>query len=47
MEVGPLSRMLVAYVAGDPDVKGLVDFTLAALGKAAGAAGQLHVTALQ
>ena len=47
MEVGPLSRMLVAYVAGDPDVKGLVDFTLAALGKAAGAAGPLPVTALQ
>lgn len=36
MEVGPLSRMLVAYVSGNPTVKGLVDSTLAALSKAAG-----------
>ncbi len=34
MEVGPLARVLVAYVAGDPDVKSLVDSTLAALGVA-------------
>ena len=46
MEVGPLSRVLVAYVAGDPDVKALVDSTLAALGKAASAPGPLPVTAL-
>ncbi len=32
MEVGPLARMLVAYVAGVPGVKTLVDSTLAALG---------------
>jgi hydrogenase large subunit len=37
MEVGPLSRMLVAYVAGNAKVKGLVDSTLATLSKAAGA----------
>ena len=37
MEVGPLSRMLVAYVAGNTKVKGLVDSTLATLSKAAGA----------
>lgn len=37
MEVGPLSRMLVAYVAGNAGVKSLVDSTLAALSKAAGA----------
>jgi [NiFe] hydrogenase large subunit len=34
MEVGPLSRMLVAYVAGIEGVKSLVDTTLAALGQA-------------
>jgi len=34
MEVGPLSRMLVAYVAGVEGVKALVDSTLAALGVA-------------
>jgi [NiFe] hydrogenase large subunit len=34
MEVGPLSRMLVAYVAGVEGVKTLVDATLAALGVA-------------
>jgi len=32
MEVGPLSRMLVAYVAGVPGVVSLIDSTLAALG---------------
>ncbi len=32
MEVGPLARMLVAYVAGQPQVKALVDGTLAQLG---------------
>jgi hydrogenase large subunit len=32
MEVGPLSRMLVAYVAGVAGVKTLIDSTLAALG---------------
>jgi [NiFe] hydrogenase large subunit len=32
MEVGPLSRMLVAYVAGVEGVKTLIDSTLAALG---------------
>jgi [NiFe] hydrogenase large subunit len=37
MEVGPLSRMLVAYVAGNTGVKSLVDSTLATLSKAAGA----------
>jgi Ni,Fe-hydrogenase I large subunit len=31
MEVGPLSRLLVAYASGQPDVKKLVDGTLAAL----------------
>ena len=31
MEVGPLSRLLVAYAAGQPDVKALVDGTLAKL----------------
>jgi len=31
MEVGPLARMLVAYASGQPDVKKLVDSTLAAL----------------
>lgn len=31
MEVGPLSRMLVAYAKGDPDVKGAVDDTLGRL----------------
>jgi hydrogenase large subunit len=34
MEVGPLSRMLVAYVAGVEGVKTLVDATLKALGVA-------------
>jgi len=37
MEVGPLSRMLVAYVGGNTAVKGLVDGALAGLSKAAGA----------
>jgi len=37
MEVGPLSRMLVAYVSGNAKVKSLVDSTLAQLSKAAGA----------
>ena len=37
MEVGPLSRMLVAYVGGNASVKSLIDTTLAALSKAAGA----------
>ncbi|BCR06882.1 hydrogenase 2 large subunit [Desulfuromonas versatilis] len=32
MEVGPLARVLVAYVGGNPDVKGAVDFVLAKLG---------------
>jgi Ni,Fe-hydrogenase I large subunit len=32
MEVGPLSRMLVAYVAGNPEVKAGVDGALGALG---------------
>ncbi|HEY5548931.1 MAG TPA: nickel-dependent hydrogenase large subunit [Coriobacteriia bacterium] len=32
MEVGPLSRMLVSYVAGVPGVVSLIDSTLAALG---------------
>ena len=32
MEVGPLSRMLVAYVSGQPEVKGLVDAVLGKLG---------------
>jgi hydrogenase large subunit len=45
MEVGPLSRMLVAYVSGNAKVKSLVDSTLAALSKAAGAT--LDATALQ
>lgn len=31
MEVGPLSRLLIAYASGQPDVKKLVDGTLAAL----------------
>jgi Ni,Fe-hydrogenase I large subunit len=31
MEVGPLARFLVAYAAGQPDVKALVDATLAKL----------------
>jgi [NiFe] hydrogenase large subunit len=34
MEVGPLSRMLVAYLDGVPQVKELIDTTLAALGVA-------------
>jgi [NiFe] hydrogenase large subunit len=34
MEVGPLSRMLIAYVSGNEKVKKLVDGTLAALGVA-------------
>jgi hydrogenase large subunit len=37
MEVGPLARMLVAYVSGNTGVKGLVDSTLATLSKVAGA----------
>jgi len=32
MEVGPLARILVAYVGGNPDVKGAVDFVLKKLG---------------
>jgi len=32
MEVGPLSRMLVAYLSGDEKVKKLIDGTLSALG---------------
>jgi len=32
MEVGPLARTLVAYVAGRPEAKGLVDYVLGALG---------------
>lgn len=31
MEVGPLARLLVAYAAGQPDVKKLIDSTLAKL----------------
>jgi len=31
MEVGPLARLLVAYASGQPDVKALVDATLAKL----------------
>lgn len=31
MEVGPLARLLVAYASGQPDVKALVDATLAQL----------------
>jgi hydrogenase large subunit len=31
MEVGPLARLLVAYASGQPDVKALVDSTLATL----------------
>jgi hydrogenase large subunit len=34
MEVGPLARMLVAYLNGIPEVKKLVDTTLEALGVA-------------
>jgi [NiFe] hydrogenase large subunit len=34
MEVGPLAEMLVAYVAGQPQVKALVDTTLSAIGQA-------------
>jgi hydrogenase large subunit len=50
MEVGPLSRMLVAYLGagdqpGNPDVIKWIDSTLAALSKAAGAT--LGVGALQ
>ena len=37
MEVGPLARILVAYVGGNPDVKGVVDFVLGKLGVGAGA----------
>ena len=37
MEVGPLARILVAYVGGNPDVKGAVDFVLSKLGVGAGA----------
>jgi [NiFe] hydrogenase large subunit len=33
-EVGPLSRMLVAYLRGVPEVKAIIDSTLAALGVA-------------
>jgi len=33
MEVGPLAEMLVAYVAGRPEAKQLVDSTLAAVGQ--------------
>jgi [NiFe] hydrogenase large subunit len=36
MEVGPLSRMLVAYVAGNAKVKSLVDTTLSTLSTKAG-----------
>ncbi len=35
-EVGPLSRMLVAYVNGQPDVTAIIDVALGALSKAAG-----------
>jgi Ni,Fe-hydrogenase I large subunit len=34
MEVGPLAEILVAYAAGRPEVKALVDSTLAAVGAA-------------
>lgn len=34
MEVGPLAQVLVAYLAGRPEVKKLVDDTLAAVGQA-------------
>jgi [NiFe] hydrogenase large subunit len=34
MEAGPLSRMLVGYLAGIPQIKSLVDTTLSALGVA-------------
>ncbi len=34
MEVGPLSRMLVAYLSGQPQVKAMIDSTLTALGVA-------------
>ncbi len=34
MEVGPLAQMLVAYLAGRPEAKQLVDTTLAAIGHA-------------
>ncbi len=34
MEVGPLSRMLVAYLSGVPEVTALIDTTLSALGVA-------------
>ncbi|PLX80437.1 MAG: hydrogenase 2 large subunit [Desulfuromonas sp.] len=37
MEVGPLARILVAYGAGVPEVKGAVDFVLNTLGVGAGA----------
>ena len=37
MEVGPLSRMLVAYASGQPQVKAAVDFVLQKLGVGAGA----------
>ncbi len=37
MEVGPLARILVAYVGGNKDVKGVVDFVLGKLGVGAGA----------
>lgn len=43
-EVGPLSRMLVAYVNGRPEVKSIIDDTLAKLSAAAGA--QLQPTVL-
>jgi [NiFe] hydrogenase large subunit len=36
MEAGPLSRMLVGYLNGIPEIKSLVDTTLGALSKAAG-----------
>ncbi|MCP3913915.1 MAG: nickel-dependent hydrogenase large subunit, partial [Actinomycetia bacterium] len=37
VEVGPLARMLVAYVSGHPEVKGAVDYALGKLGVGAGA----------
>jgi [NiFe] hydrogenase large subunit/hydrogenase large subunit len=37
MEVGPLARVLVAYVGGNQDVKGAVDFVLNKLGVGPGA----------
>lgn len=37
MEVGPLSRMLVAYASGHPEVKAAVGFVLEKLGVGAGA----------